>query len=399
MNTRGRGGVFLAVCLFAFLVNFGRVAFAALVDPFMAAFHVEEATAGLVATAVWLGSALPRLPTGYLLTRVRRHHAIVGMAVFLVGAATFTALAPDVTVVTVGALLIGVSSGVFYIAASPLVSELYPEKVGWAVGIRGTAAQLAAVGAPVLVGGALLLGSWRYTFWGLALATLVGLVLFARAVGAAEMPSAGVEDRDLVLAARRQWRIILAGIAVISVLGFTWQGIFNFYVSYLAAAKGITPATGRTLLTLVFAAGVPAFALSGRMADAVTYLPLLFGCLAGFVLTLVALLVAEGVLAVAVVSVAMGFAVHSVFPVTDTYLLATLPDEHRGSAYAVYSATMMLLQAPGSVVLGALVEAGATYTDVFAVYAVVLAGVLATLVVLYRADRLPKGTPSGTRGS
>lgn len=148
MSLSRRGQVFASLCLLSFLVNFGRVAFAPLVDPFMGIFQVGPGAAGLVATAVWVGSGLTRIPTGWLLTRIDRHEAIAGMGVFLAGAAAFTALAPTITVVAVGALLIGLATGVFYVAATPLVGELYPERMGWAVGIRGTASQLAAAATP-----------------------------------------------------------------------------------------------------------------------------------------------------------------------------------------------------------------------------------------------------------
>jgi predicted MFS family arabinose efflux permease len=383
--------VFASICLFSFLVNFGRVAFAPLVDPFMSIFGVAEGTAGLVATTVWLGSAASRLPTGFVLTRVKRRHAILGMGVFLTLAAAATATAPTITLVGVGAFLVGIASGVFYIAANPLVSELYPHRVGWAVGIRGTSSQLAAVSAPVLVGVALVVGQWWWVFAALAALALVATLLFGLASRRADMPEAGTEHRDLVAAAREQWRLVLAGVAIVGVVGFVWQGTFNFYVTYLTDVKGVADATARTMLTVMFGAGVPAFFLSGRLADRFRPLPLAFAILGSFATLLLVLTAVEGVLAIAAVSLCIGYVIHSLFPVVDTYMLGTLPDHNRASAYAVYSATMMFLQAPGSVALGSLVEAGVPFTTAFRGYALVVVGVLAVLVALYTDDRLPRG--------
>jgi len=53
------------------------------------------------------------------------------------------------------------------------------------------------------------------------------------------------------------------------------------------------------------------------------------------------------------------------FPAGDTYLLASLPDGSRASAYAVFSAGMMTTQAAGSWVVGEAIEAGAGYDAVF----------------------------------
>ena len=86
------------------------------------------------------------------------------------------------------------------------------------------------------------------------------------------MPDAGDEDTAFFAAARHQWRIILAGVAVVGITGLVWQGVFNFYVKY-ALAKGLTEAQGNQLLTVVFGAGVPAFFVSGRLADRLPVLP------------------------------------------------------------------------------------------------------------------------------
>jgi len=387
---RGRRGLFVSICVFSFLVNFGRIAFAPLVDFFIES-GISPATAGLAATAVWVGSALPRLPTGYLLTFVSRQRVLLGMGVALTAAAAFTALSPNVRVTTAGALLVGLASGVFFIAANPLVSELYPERVGVAVGIRGMSSQVAAVFAPFLVGLAISLGSWRISFGALAVLALVMTGVFLLAVRRAELPDAGAEDRDLLAGIRAQWRLVLAGVLFVGVTGFVWQGVFNFYVTYLSGAKQLTTGTANTLLTVTFAAGVPSFVVAGRLADRFSYLPLLTGILVGFVVTLLALTAVEGVLAVAAVSVVMSLVIHSLFPVADAYMLETLPDANRASAYSGYSATMMLIQAGGSVAVGTLAGAGLTYTGIFQGGAVLVGVVAVAVALLARAGELPAG--------
>jgi len=386
---RGRAGVFVTICVFSFLVNFGRIAFAPLVDYFIES-GVDPSTAGLAATAVWVGSALLRLPTGYLLTIVRRHRVLLGMGVFLSAAATFTALSPGIAFTVAGAFFVGLASGVFFIAANPLVSELYPERVGLAVGLRGMSSQVAAVAAPALVGLAIGFGTWRIAFGALAGLALVGTGVFALAVRRAELPEAGVEDRDLLGAIRAQWRLIVAGIAFVGITGFVWQGVFNFYVTAVSA-KGIASGTANSLLTVVFAAGVPSFLVAGRLADRFSYLPLLLAILVGFAACLLAFTLVSSVLAVAAVSIVMGLVIHGLFPVADAYMLETLPDENRASAYSGFSAVMMLIQAPGSVAVGTLAEAGVSYTGVFRGYAVAVTLVAVAMTLLARAGRLPTG--------
>ena len=373
------------------LANLARIVFAPLIQPAAADFGVQTATLGVVTSAAWLGSAAPRLPTGYLLTRVRRHRVIAGTGALLVFTSVFTGLSTSPAHLVVGAFLMGLSSGIYFIAANPLVSELFPERVGQAIGIHGTASQVAAVGAPVGLSAVLLVGNWRHTFFGIAVLAAVTTLVMVYASRRTDLPDAGSEDHSLLTAVRAQWPVILTGIAFLGSAGFLWNGLFNLYGDYLAVVKGIDPETGRLLLSLMFAAGLPAFFLTGILADRLPNVPLLLAIVAGFALSVLALTVVEGVLAVAGVSLLVGYSIHSLFPAIDTYTLSALPDRHRASAYAAFSASMMTVQALGSGSIGLAVSRGLSYTAIFRALAVAVVAVAAVMVGLYRADRLPSG--------
>jgi predicted MFS family arabinose efflux permease len=379
------------MCSLVFLVNLARVVFAPLLEPLSGAFALSESAAGLIATLAWLGSALPRIPTGYLLTRVERHRVVLGTGGILTGAALFMVAANSVPMLAVGAFLMGVASGAYFIAANPLVSELYPGRVGRTLGIHGMASQVAAVAAPLFVGAVLLTASWRAVFAVIAVVAAAATAGFYWAARRTDLPDAGSDDRNLLAAARKQWPIILTGVALLGASGFVWNGFFNFYVTYLTATKGVTAGTANTLLTVVFAAGVPAFWVTGRLADRLPHVPLILAILGGFVASLLALTAAQGLAVVAVATAVLGYVVHSLFPALDTYLLDSLPDENRASAYSLYSGSMMIVQATGSVAVGALVDRGLAYDTVFRTFSAGLVAILLVLVVLYALDRLPEG--------
>jgi predicted MFS family arabinose efflux permease len=385
-----RRRLFGSLCTLVFLVNLGRVVFAPLVEPLQGAFGTSNATIGLTVTLAWIGSALPRIPTGYLLTRVPRHYVVGTTGIVLTAASLFIAAADSVALVMVGALLMGLASGAYFIAANPLVSELFPDRVGAALGVHGMSSQIGAAVASLLVSAALLVGDWRTTFHGIAVAAALATVGFVVVTRRTSLPEAGGTDRDLLAAVRHQWRIVLAGVVIISASGFVWQGVFNFLDSYLRT-RGFTGSEARLLLTGVFTAGIPAFAVTGWLADRVSIVPLLLSILAGFSLSVLALTLPFGSTWVVSVCLVMGYVIHSLFPAMDTYLLGSLPDRHRASAYAVYSGTMMLIQATGSWAVGLLTDAGASFTLVFRTFAAGLAIVLIGLVLVHLAGRLPSG--------
>lgn len=381
--------LFGTLCGFVFLVNFGRVAFAPLVEPLQAAFGVGPAAVGFVISLVWWGSALPRIPVGVLLTRVPRHRVVLGTGVLLTVAAAFTASATSLVTLQVGAFCVGLASGAYFVSAVPLLGELYPESVGRVVGIHGMASQLAAVVVPTLAVVVLAQASWRAVFWLLAAAALAVTVVLAVVADGGSVPTNDDADRDF-LAALAHWRVILLGVVMVAALGFVWQGLFNFYVPYMTGVKNLSPATAGTMLTVVFAAGVPAFLLSGRLADRLPNVPYILAIHLAFVVCLVALTVVSSRAALFAVTAALGYVIHSLFPALDTYVLGVLPADNRAAAYAVFSGVALLLEAGGSGVVGYLTEVGLAFDAVFLAFAVGLTAVLVGLTGLYAADAFPR---------
>ncbi|MFB6156981.1 MAG: MFS transporter [Haloferacaceae archaeon] len=385
--------LFGTLCGLVLLVNFGRVAFAPLVEPLRAAFDASPAAVGAVVSLAWFGTALVRVPTGYVLTRVPRHRVVLGTGGLLAAGSVLAALAPSLAALRVAAVVVGASSGAYFVSAVPLVGELYPEGVGRAVGIHGTAAQVAAVVAPGVVVGTLAVADWRATFWLLAVAAVgvtATLALVARRTAIPDPPA----DRDF-RAALSHWRVVAAAVALIAGAGFVWQGVFNFYVSYLTAEKGLSLGTANLALTATFAAGIPAFAVSGRLADRLPHVPYLLGLLAAFVVCLFALTAVGGTAAVLVVSVALGYVVHGLFPALDAYVLAALPAGDRASTYAVFSGVALSLEAGGSGAVGFLVDAGYAFGTIFAGAAGLLALSVLALGALYVDGRFPGPAAEG----
>ncbi|RQG87053.1 MFS transporter [Natrarchaeobius halalkaliphilus] len=382
-----RARLFGSLCGLVFFLNLARIVFAPLLDVFIAEFGIGEATAGLIVTLVWIGSASLRLPTGWLLTKVPRHHVVIGAGTILAVSSGFTATATTVGHLMVGAFFMGIASGVYFVSANPLLSELYPDRVGHVMGIHGGASQMAAVIAAPLVALTLVV-DWRLSIWTIAAGATAVTVYTWIVTRRTEMPEAGRSDRDFVSGALSEWRLIVTALVLVGTTVFVWQGVFNFYELYMQS-KGLSSGAAGTMLTIVFVAGVPAFYVGGDLADTLPHVPYLLGIVAAFSLCLFALTLVEGLIALIVLSAVVGFVIHALFPAVDTYLLDTLPDSTRASAYAVFSSVWMLTQALGSSVVGLFIEGGYTYDWVFASAALFLASSVVVLALIERSGRLP----------
>ncbi|SEH17054.1 Predicted arabinose efflux permease, MFS family [Natronorubrum sediminis] len=382
-----RARLFASLCGLVFLLNLARIIFAPLLDVIIAEFAIGEATAGLLVTLTWIGSASPRLPTGWLLTKLPRHTVVIGSGAILTAAAAFAATATTIHHLMVGAFLMGIASGVYFVSANPFLSELYPGRVGRVIGIHGAASQIAAVIAAPLVTLTLVV-DWRLSLWAIAFGTALVTVYTGLAAVRTELPRAGVDDRNFVAGALSEWRLIVTALAIVGAASFIWQGVFNFYELYMQS-KGLSSQASGLMLSIVFAAGIPAFYFGGDLADKLPRVPYLLGIVGTFALSVLVLTVVESFLGLVLISSIVGFVIHALFPATDTFLLDTLPDSSRGSAYAVFSSVWMLTQALGSVVLGVFVEHGYAYDTVFRIAALFLGVTVIGLAVLERADRLP----------
>ncbi|WP_330631118.1 MFS transporter [Halocatena halophila] len=391
-----RRQLFGSLCSLVFLVNFGRVVFSPLLEPLKATFGVTDAAVGLLATLVWFGSAIPRIPVGYLLTRVDRHTVVLLSGCVLSGSALFAATAGTIEVLMVAALCLGISSGAYFTAANPLITELFPDRVGDMIGVHGMASQFAAVVAPPVIALMLFVGSWRVTFLLLAGVGVVTTIVLVLATLRTELPRAGGDDRDFFGAAIHQWRLILVAVVIVGVTSFVWNGLFNFYVTYLVTTKAISQSAAQGLLTVLFGAGIPAFVITGYLAERLPNGPLMLGICGLFAGCLVVLTHTTGYVPLFVISFVMGYVIHGLFPTVDTFMLSALPDEHRASAYAVYSGGMMIAQAPGSSVIGSLLSSGVPFDTVLLGLAGVILVVMCGATGLYATGRFPgMGSPIG----
>ncbi len=382
--------LFGTLCGLVFLVNLGRVAFAPLVPTIGTEFDASPAVVGTVTTLVWVGSALPRIPVGYLLTKVPRHHVVLGAGLVLSAAALLTGSADSVRTLQAGGLLLGLASGAYFVAAVPLVAELFPEGRGRAIGIHGAASQLAAVVAPGVVVATLLVGGWSTVFRLVAVATLVVTAVLVVVIRRNPLPEGAGADRDF-RAALGYWPVLLVGIVVVAVPGFVWQGVFNFYVTYLTGVKGVSDGVANALLTVIFAAGLPAFWFGGRLADRLPHVPFQLGLMTCFTAGLCGLVLADGTIALVAVTVLLGLTIHATFPVVDTYVLESLPADSRGSAYAVFTGVALTFEATGSGAIGFAAEA-VGFDVAFLGGGVGVIAVVVVVGALYALGRLPGGS-------
>ncbi|WP_461864271.1 MFS transporter, partial [Thermococcus sp.] len=155
-----------------------RMAIPPLIPMIKAELGIDNAQAGLLMTSLLLPYALIQVPAGYFGDRIGRKRLLV---ISILGYSLSSALiifARQYWQLLAVRALYGLFAGLYYAPATALISEVYREKKGSALGVFMIGPPVGSGIAPLIVVPIALRMEWRYSFLLLsALSALVGLAL------------------------------------------------------------------------------------------------------------------------------------------------------------------------------------------------------------------------------
>jgi predicted MFS family arabinose efflux permease len=152
-------------------------------------------------------------------------------------------------------------------------------------------------------------------------------------------------------------RSVLLATAAITIMIFTFQGLTAFLPAYLISEKGLSQGTAATLFAVVFVSGAGFQLVAGPLAERYGERRVLVAIAAVGILTVGALPFVDGVVALGALVAVLGSRV-AAGPITNAYIVDTLPDAEEGSAWGLLRTVMFLISATGSVFVGWLSDAG-----------------------------------------
>lgn len=349
----------LAAVGFGWLLLLGtRLVVPALLPDIRAAFQFSNAIAGSLYTLLLAVAALLQLPGGVIADRVGgRAVLLLGAGAGLVGV-TLLAAAPTVAVFVVGIVLFGAGTGIYGTPRVTVLSAVYPDRDGTAIGIVSAAGNTGTTLLPVAAGVVAAAVGWQFGFWLVAplFALSIGLVWWfvPSDAGQADEPSALREDARNIAAGLGDRRVLLATV-VMTVMFFAYQGLTAFLPTYLVEAKSLSEQAAATLFGLFFAGGVVFQVFGGNLGDRFGQRRAMTGLLFASAVTTAALpFVPRGVGLVALVvalSVQLGY-----WPIVFSYTVAALPDEGQASGLGLLRTFYLLVGSLGSAAVGILAD-------------------------------------------
>ncbi|WP_336325311.1 MFS transporter [Halovenus sp. HT40] len=364
-------------------------------------FSVTSAALGTVVAVGYGLFGVGALPGGLLVDRFGSRRLIVACLLGMGSSFLVLSVAPGIAGITLALGLWGLSASVYHPAGLSLISNAVEQR-GSAFAYHGMAGNVGIAGGPFLTAILLVAVDWRTATLILAvpalLAALVGLTVEfdeTAAIAAADggdAPSADIDSPREFLSASRG--LFTAGFATVFVLvlfnGLYYRGMVTFLPEMLgdfldplvtlAPEEGLGPIPdGRLarefdlaqyLYAGLLAVGIGGQYVGGRLTDSVAEERGLAIMLALLAVIALGFIPAAGTLSTLLLaSVALGFVLFAIQPLSQATIAKYSPPEHRGLSFGYTYLAIFGIGALGASIVGATL----TYGSPAAVF-VLLAG-------------------------
>ncbi|WP_048058283.1 MFS transporter [Pyrococcus yayanosii] len=235
-----------------------RMAISPLLTMIMAEFGINNAEAGLLMTSLLLPYAIVQVPAGYIGDRIGRKRLLVLSIIGYSLSSTLIIFVRHYWELLAVRALYGLFSGFYYAPATALISELYREKKGSALGVFMIGPPVGSGIAPLIVVPVALSLEWRHAFLLLSAMSLpIGLALAFTVKGEVSKPR-GVRfsiPRDALLLSAANFIVLAA-----------FFGMLTFLVSFLVSS-GVSVEVASLLFSLLSVIGVVGSLFGGALYD------------------------------------------------------------------------------------------------------------------------------------
>ena len=376
------------------LVHTYELAVPILLTVWLVEFSVTSATLGTVVAVGYGLFGVGALPAGILVDRFGSRVLIVACTLGMGGSFLLLAVLPGVAGIAVALALWGVAASVYHPAGLTLISKGVEER-GAAFAYHGMAGNAGIVAGPFVTALLLLAVEWRVAVAILAVPALVAGLVGSRvafdeaaAVTAADGGDAPATDvgslREFLAASRGVFTVgFLTVFALVMFNGLYYRGMLTFlpgllsdFLAPLVDSGGsgtVGPVTegavasefdlSRYLYAGLLAVGIGGQYVGGRLTDAVEPERGVAVMLAALTVIAVLFVPASATLpALLAASVALGFALFAMQPLTQATIAKYSPPEHRGLSFGYTYLAIFGIGALGASITGAALTYGTTST-------------------------------------
>ncbi|WP_255192783.1 MFS transporter [Natronobeatus ordinarius] len=372
----------LTLCTFAlFATMVARLAISPVVPAITEEFGVSNAAVGLGLTGMWLAYGLAQYPSGVFADRYgERPVILVAVGGTAVGS-LLIAVAPLFPLFVLAAIVLGALAGLHFSVATTLLTRIYDDDVGAAIGLHTLGGTAGGLLAPVLAAWIGVNYGWRPA---VAIGTAIAIpvfVLFAWRVRPTEprRPDEPMAERfalEPVLAVITRPQIAFTVVMAVTIT-FVWQASTSFLPTFLIEHRGQSAEMAALWFSGFFVVQGLVQVGVGGLSDRYGRDPVTLVCLALAAAGFVSFAVGPGDVAILGGIALAGVGLSAYAAVTARFMDVFTEDE-RGAAFGLTQSANMVLSSSGSVVTGLFADLFG-WAVAFTFLAVLLAGAFCAL--------------------
>jgi MFS family permease len=340
---------------------------------------------GLIMTCQYMASAVANIPGGVLVDTVGRKGLLMAVSLFWVGFPyLLISFTHSYAMLLVCVALVGFGNSLWHPTAIPTLGQRYPDRKGLVLSLHGMGGNVGDAIAPLVIGAALAVFSWREVVVlnvapGLIVAALMFVFLGTIRLGAKKTDGEGqslgqyVDGLKVLL---RNRALVLLSIGS-SFRTMTQTALLTFLPVYLAREMGYSPLWVGACLFAVQAAGFAAAPVAGHLSDRMGRKQILVASMLSSAVVLVGMALAGGSPVFIALIAILGFFLYATRPVIQAWLLDVTPKNMGGSSIGVLFGAQAVGAALGPYFGGMIADGyGLLATFYFLALTIVIANVL-----------------------
>lgn len=357
----GKGKLLVVIATGWGLLNGMRMVYPVLLPYIRESFGLSLSIGGLLVSILWLGSAVGQLPGGIIADRHSERLVMAASTTLVAAALVVVVIAPTPVILFAASGLVGLGQSLYPIARITSLSDIYPGRIGSALGVTMATGDLGQTILPpiaVALAGAFV---WQAGLgWLIPLFLLIGVVIWvALPSQTLEEPAENtspIENSPSITTELRHPNMVFMGF-ILFLYMFVWQSFTGLYPTYLVEVKGLSSSVAGVLFSLFFALGVIVKPLAGKAYDRIgargALISVLVGPVAGFALLPAINTFWPLTIVTALVSSMLGSGA-----ITQSFLADSFSEELRGTGLGVIRTTAAILGATGPVLFGVIADYG-----------------------------------------
>jgi len=296
-----------------------------------------------------LASATGQLPAGWLADRIGPTGLIMIGTLGVAVAGALIGLSTNLVMLIVFLMLMGLLSGGYHPAATPLISaSVDPQQRGRALGFHLVGGNGAFFVSPIIAAAIISAfgeeSGWRYSFLFLAIPTVIFALIFyiylTRRGGKTHVEQVRrqiIKERPPQPGYKRR---LIAFLTAMVIGGGIGMSVIPFLTLYMTDVLGASNATAAGLMSVVFSSGLWAGPVGGYISDKI-----------GSVKVIIATGLLTGILIYCFKLVSLGWSLYMLLffhglnmalrmPVTEVFIMSQAPARHRSKIFGIYYSTM-----------------------------------------------------------